>query len=146
MYKNMYKMCRIFMLKKRKKEKRKVSGAYSAASAGHISRYEILIWPPSVTSNKLTSVHISHFLASLPSIPASISPSFYLFKRFYNNISFSISQRMEWFDINLNRRQINWCRSTHIWATSDSPRVRARPSGLWRTRTQIDTHTPIVHL
>lgn len=43
MCKNMYKMCRIFMLKKRKKEKRKVSGAYSAASAGHISRYEILI-------------------------------------------------------------------------------------------------------
>lgn len=43
MYKNMYKMYRIFMLKKRKKEKRQISGAYSAAKAGHISRYEILI-------------------------------------------------------------------------------------------------------
>lgn len=102
-------------------------GANTAASTGPISGYKILTWPPSVTSNKTIVVYISRLLTLLPSLRLSLS------KRFGNNIhhtptithippSFPMHLYLIpppiWFDLGLNMRQINWCRSIHIWATS----------------------------
>lgn len=59
--------------------------ASAAAPPDHISGYKILTWPPSVTSNKPTSVYILPFLTRFCLSVTFPLPPVFICKMFYND-------------------------------------------------------------